>query len=52
MSAFADLIRWIITYAVTGGFIHFVAVAMILGAINPVTVAVATIAAVSKAFGE
>lgn len=30
MSAACDLIRWIITYAVSGGFTHFVGVYLIL----------------------
>lgn len=37
MSAIADLIRWIITYAVTGGFWHFVAVYLIVLAVARVT---------------
>jgi hypothetical protein len=37
MSEIAELVRWLVVYAVSGGFLHFVAVFLIVRAITGIT---------------
>lgn len=37
MQALTDFLRWLVTYAVSGGFWHFVAVLLVIKAIARIT---------------